>query len=221
MAGIIKAGTPLPSGREVRSAAFNLDDMVTRAEVYLQSTRRQAAEILQAAQRQAEAMKARAEQAGQAAAQAKAEQAVDQKIAAHWQKVEPLIKTAIDEIQSARHDLLQRWEDSLVHLAVAMAGRIVRKQLESDPTITLEWIREALQLASGSGQLRLHLHPDDRRQLGDDVQQIVSHMKQVTDIEIVDDDSVQRGGCQVTTRFGMVDQQLQTQLDRIEQELGC
>jgi flagellar assembly protein FliH len=91
--------------------------------------------------------------------------------------------------------------------------------LTAHPEITLTLVREALELAAGSAQVRIHLHPDDRAALGDQVQLLIREMSGLGSAELVADAAVTRGGCRVETRFGVIDQQFEAQLARIEEEL--
>jgi flagellar assembly protein FliH len=101
-----------------------------------------------------------------------------------------------------------------------MAGRIVRSELQRRPEITLTLVREALELAAGSPGIRLHLNPEDHKTLGTQVSSLISAMSGIGSAEIVSDATISRGGCRVETRFGTIDQQFESQLKRIEEELA-
>ena len=51
--------------------------------------------------------------------------------------------------------------EDAIHVAASIAGRVIRRPLPGMPEVTLNLIREALELAAGSPQLRIHLHPSD------------------------------------------------------------
>jgi flagellar assembly protein FliH len=74
-------------------------------------------------------------------------------------------------------------------------------------------------LAAGSPNVRLHLHPEDYQSLGVQVRSLIDAMSSLDDAEVVPDATVTRGGCRVETRFGTIDQQIESQLRRIEEEL--
>jgi flagellar assembly protein FliH len=80
-------------------------------------------------------------------------------------------------------------------------------------------IREALQLASGRGSVRLLLNPNDHRALGGQVHLLVEEMAGLGETQIVADAAISPGGCRVETRFGSIDQTFEAQLARIEEEL--
>ena len=106
-----------------------------------------------------------------------------------------------------------------VHLAVAIAGRICRKELTRQPDITPQLVREALEMAGNTGRVRLLLNPDDHSALGRQIERVAGEAARLGTTELVADPRISRGGCRVETEFGAIDQQLEAQLARIEQEL--
>jgi flagellar biosynthesis/type III secretory pathway protein FliH len=107
-----------------------------------------------------------------------------------------------------------------VHLAVAIAGRITRREVTRAPEITVDLVAEALRLAAGSSDVALHLHPQDAAALGAQVQLLIDALRPACPASIVPDPKVSPGGCRVETRFGSIDQQFEVQLERIERELN-
>jgi flagellar assembly protein FliH len=76
-----------------------------------------------------------------------------------------------------------------------------------------------LELAAGSPSVRLHLNPEDHKTLGTRVRSLIDAMSGLGDAEVMADAAIGRGGCRVETRFGTIDQQFESQLQRIEEEL--
>ena len=80
-------------------------------------------------------------------------------------------------------------------------------------------VREALELAAGSSHVRLHLSPADCDALQPRLDALLQELAGLGRPEVVADPQIEPGGCRVETRFGTIDQQLETQLARIEEEL--
>jgi flagellar assembly protein FliH len=87
------------------------------------------------------------------------------------------------------------------------------------PQIKLDLIREALEMAAGSPRVKIALHPEDFATLGPQVDLLVKEIAAVAETEIVSDATVSPGGCRLETRRGAIDQQIETQLERIIAEL--
>ena len=66
---------------------------------------------------------------------------------------------------------------------------------------------------------RIHLNPSDREALGDQVDLLTKELAPLATAELISNPSITPGGCRVETQFGSIDQQLETQLKRIEEEL--
>jgi len=201
--------------RGTHTVAYNFEDMAGRADRYLAKVRAEAAKIVARAQQEAEAAKARAVHEGRQAGRREIEQLVGKQLST----VLPALKQAIADIQDAKQAWLTHWEASAVRVATAIAARLIRRELSRQPEITLELVRESLELAAGHSQLRIHLNPADHRSIGTQVELLLRELSTLTEAEIVPDAEITPGGCRVETRFGIIDQQFEAQLKRIEEEL--
>jgi len=50
---------------------------------------------------------------------------------------------------------------------------------------------------------------------------MIDAMAPIGDADVASDPSLSAGGCRVETRFGTIDQQIESQLQRIEEELAA
>jgi len=197
------------------SVAFNFDDMADQAKKCLDQVRLDAAKIVVQAQQEAAALRTQAQAQGRQAALAE----VDQMIQRQLSTVIPALRQAILDIHQAKQAWLAQWETAGIHLAAEIAKRLIRSELSRQPEIPLTLIREALQLAAGSGYVRLLLNPNDHQALQSQVQLLVREMSGLGETQIIADASVSPGGCRVETRFGSIDQTFEAQLARVEEEL--
>jgi len=205
--------------RGIQQEAFNFEDLATQAHRYMEKVRAEAAQLLAAAQQEADKLKKRAEAEGRAAGRRAIEQTVTEQLAKQLASLLPALRQAIREIHDAKQAWLTHWEKSAVGVAAAIAARVVRRELTQVPQIAVDWVREALELAAGSSHLRIHLHPDDCETLGRQAQVLAKELTATASIEIIPDPEISLGGCRIETRFGRIDQRLEAQLARIEEEL--
>jgi len=219
MAGIIKAHGSQKNKSGTGHVAFNFDDMSEKAKSYLDTVRGEAGKIISNAEQQATQVRNQAEQQGQQAAIQSAEQQINTKLSQQMQTVLPAMQQAIDSIIQTKQAWLLRWENTAIALATAIAERIVRRELSQQPEITVDLVREALQLATGNDGIKIHLNPQDYETLGEQVKHIAARLDSIAPAEIISDGQVRIGGCIVKTEFGEIDQQIESQLQRIETEL--
>jgi flagellar assembly protein FliH len=194
--------------------------MSQNAAKYLESVKQKAAEIVTAAQNESKQIREQAERQGRAAAEQAARKAAQHEVTKKWQSLEPALQQAISAVQTTHANWAKQWEQNMLELVVAIAQRVIRRELTNQPEISHQWIREAVELASGSNQLTLRLNPQDFAALGEQRGQIEEHFHQLAEAKIVADPEVSRGGCRVTTEHGQIDQQIESQLDRIVEELN-
>jgi flagellar assembly protein FliH len=207
-------------GRSVQAVAFDFENLNDRANEYLESVRQEAAKIVQQAHQQAEQIRRRAEVDGRKAAEEAAQKILDEKVGLRMNTLLPALESLIAQLNDAKADWLRRWEESALAVASAIAKRIVRRELEHEPEIALEWISDALRLAAGSSSIKLYLNPTDHEHLGTQVERLAKSMCQLAATDIASDPAITPGGCRVETKFGQIDQQIEAQLSRVQVELN-
>jgi flagellar biosynthesis/type III secretory pathway protein FliH len=210
MGTVIKAEE---AGNFSQGIAFNFEDVAQSASAFVARAKSQA-------QQEATTIRQQAEQEGKRTAQQQLDKLIDERLGKRVESLLPVVRETVKQIELERHTWLGEWEQNLIRLSVAIAERIVRRELSTRPEISLDWIREAMELAKGSPEVRLHLNPADQQAWGGEISQLTKEFAKLATTEVVPDSSVSRGGCRIETRYGSIDQQLEAQLDRIREELS-
>ncbi len=195
--------------------AYNFTDMADEADRRLGKYHDEAVAIVEKAKQEAQQIKQQAQAEGRRAAAEEISKQLQQQLAT----LMPAMRQTVEGIQHSKQAWLAHWEKSGVHLATAIAERLIRRHLPETPDLTLTLVREALELAAGSAQIRVHLNPADHKTLGDQVQSIAKELSGLAPTELVANDHISPGGTRVETEFGVIDQQFEAQLARIEEEL--
>ena len=203
----------------MEAASFNLEDMSDRADRYLQQVRQEAEEIRSAAEARTSEIEAevtqKVRQELEAEVAVRIEAAIDKKL----EKLMPPIQRSLQGIEHAKQSCLMRWQQEVLALAISISEKILRHEIRQRPEVTAELIREALELVVGGGQFKVHLNPHDVESLGPWVARLASEMGELLPTDIVADAEVSQGGCRVVTKFGVIDQTIEAQLSRIEEDL--
>ena len=207
--------------RGTQQVAFNLEDMSQHAAKYLDKVRAQAAQIIADATRQADMIRRQSEEEGRRAATHAAEKVLDEKVGKRMQTLLPALQKVVNDIVDAKQAWIGQWERSTVHLAAAIAGKVLRRKALDLPDIGVTLIREALEMAAGSSQVRILLNPADHETLQGQISQLTKELGRIGGAEILPDPQITKGGCRIETLHGSIDQQFEAQLQRIEEELTC
>ena len=122
------------------------------------------------------------------------------------------LATNIEDLARVRRALRKEAERDVVKLAVAIARRILRRDLLTDPEAILGVAKAAIEQLDARDLLRVRLHPHDapvlRRMLA---------ARSVPDaVDVVPDQGLARGALIIETTRGALDASIETQLEEIE-----
>src|SRR5947207_5386017 len=196
MAGIIKAAGRIEPRAKGPLGAFHFDDV---GQSYIERVRIEAARIVNMARQEATAIRAKATEEGRQAALEAAQATLRTKLDQQLVTILAAIRQAVQGIEHSRQAWQQHWERHVVELATAIASRLCRRELSREPAITLQWVREALELAAGNAEVVLRLHPDDHAGLSGQVEAITRELTSLGKVRIIADGAISAGGCRVDT----------------------
>jgi flagellar assembly protein FliH len=121
----------------------------------------------------------------------------------------------IEEIAAVRAGMMRKTERELVKLAVAMAERIVRREVDADAELLAGMARVAIDRLGQDVAATIHLNPED-------YEAMMTARKGAAfegAVEVVADPLVGRGGCLVKSAFGTVDAGIDTQIREMSHAL--
>ncbi|HHK40796.1 MAG TPA: hypothetical protein ENJ50_00130 [Planctomycetaceae bacterium] len=202
-----------------RPVSFELPDWSERLEAMQRRAEEEAQAIIAKARQEAQAIRERAEREGRAAGQAEAAAIARQVAQQQMESVLPALRQLAEEVGQMRGTWQTEWDGQLLRLAVAIGSRLAGRALAEDPTITRDWIREALELVSAPGRLIVRLHPDDHAALQPHVESLRSALHPAAQLELAADPGIERGGAVIQTEFGEIDQRLSQRAARLLEEL--
>lgn len=113
--------------------------------------------------------------------------------------------------QRAAQEEFAKVDKDLVHLAVQIAGRVIRAEVQADPGTILERIRTLTLLPQERKGWTLHLSPEDVRW----IERLKPEERPVDDW--IADERLTEGDCYLECREGLFDARLAAQLEKLEQ----
>lgn len=127
------------------------------------------------------------------------------------------LHTLLENCSVSIANIEEKVGQSLLALALDIAGQVVRTTLQERPETVLAAVREVLHLNPSAGRsMRLWVHPDDmelvRLHLADELKE--GHWR------ILSDESLTQGGCRAETPYGDIDATLETRWQRVAASLG-
>jgi len=106
-------------------------------------------------------------------------------------------------------------EESVGRLALAVASKIVKREIEIDETVVQNIVRESLEAVKGVKTIKLRVNARDMDRIRDHKDVLLRAADGISDFEIIEDPRVEQGGCIVETGFGVLDARIESQLQEI------
>jgi flagellar assembly protein FliH len=121
----------------------------------------------------------------------------------------------VEEIASVRAGMMRKTERELVRLAVAMAERIVRREVDADAELLAGMARGAIDRLGQDVAATIHLNPEDYEAM------MKARQGAPVDgaVQLIPDPQIGRGGCLVKSAFGTVDAGIDTQVREMSHAL--
>jgi len=223
--GLIKS-TAVPA-----VSAFSMRDIENHAKTILLRARQQADQLLAAAQAEAEAMKTAARAEGLAQGQREGialgteqgrQAGQQQALAEHraqLQQAMAALTIASAALDTSRADLEAAALADVVQLAIAIARRVTKRHGLIDPGVLAANLGEVMKMVINAADVRIAIHPSQRKTLDEALPQLQVKWPTLRHVQVIEDMSIEPGGCRVFTEQGEIEATLGGQLDRIAEEL--
>lgn len=224
--GLIKA-----SQAPTKVSAFTLTDVEAHAAQIIADAKDKAARLIVAAETEAERIRQQRYQQGFAEGQkaglaqgieAGRKSGHDEALARHGGKFESLVHALTDastKLDASRRKLESETVHDVIRLAVAIARRVTKALGQTDPSVIKANVAEALRTVVNASAVKVVLHPSQMAVLEEELPAIRSMFPKLQQVELVADEMLSPGGCRLQVGSGMVDADLDAQLDRIIEEL--
>jgi len=129
-----------------------------------------------------------------------------------------LLEKAMRRVSEERGTLLAKAERDVLDLAIAIATRIVRREVEIDRDLVTRVISDALRRASPLEEVVVRVNPSDYARIKA-VAGLEAILGDIRHLVLVEDRRVSTGGCLIETASGAIDARVETQLEEIERAL--
>ena len=134
------------------------------------------------------------------------------------QQIEPALELLHEwgrVFQAEKEELARRYEGEVVELAFLIAEKILGTEITTRPEAVVDVARQALKKIVKTDEVVLRVHPDDQKVLEGARDELSREVNAGGDLELRADSSVTRGGCVIETESGILDAQLDSQVNRL------
>jgi len=130
------------------------------------------------------------------------------------------MRSSLNAFMSAKQDVFEYIAPDLLEISVDIAKKIIKKEIQQDPTIILENITDLLKnLSKEETKVTLRVNPEQAMLVKQEIPEVVKAAGSEAKVNIIPDENITFGGCMVTTTNGIIDATIETQISIISEAL--
>ena len=129
------------------------------------------------------------------------------------------IHVIMEEVMNRREEILRGTEQQIVELVILMTRKVVKLISENQKQVVTANVLQALKKVKGRGKVRIRVNFADVKLTTEHAQDFVRQIENVEGVTILEDSSVDKGGCIVETDFGAIDARIASQLGELESKV--
>lgn len=201
--------------RQTDQVAIIKTDAENQASTIIQNAKDEAAKILAEAQSEKEKIKSEAQKEGFDKGH---EDGYQNGVAEVDRLVERMHKI-LEAVMQRRDEILQDTESQIVELIILMARKVIKIISENQKNVIMANTLAALKKVKTRGIVTLRVNLEDVKLTSAHVKEFIQHVENVQGINVLEDSSVEKGGCIVETDFGSIDARISSQLTELENKI--
>ena len=125
----------------------------------------------------------------------------------------------VESVMVRREEILCETEQQIVELVLLMTRKVVKIISENQKTVVLSNVLAALKKIRTRGNITLRVNTEDLKLTTAHVDEFIKRIENVNGISVIEDSSVDRGGCIVETDFSAIDARISSQLAELESKI--
>ena len=129
------------------------------------------------------------------------------------------MQTVLERAQSKRAEILEQTEQEVINLVLLIARKVIKVISENQRNVITSNVVQALRKVKGRGNILIRVNMVDLKLTTEHTKDFISLVEGVKSIQVVEDSSVDSGGCIIETDFGEIDARIASQLAELEAKI--
>jgi flagellar assembly protein FliH len=129
------------------------------------------------------------------------------------------LHTITERISQRRDEILTDTEQQLVELVLLMSRKVIKVLSESQEEVVKANVIEALKKLKNRGAVTVHVNWADAKLTTEHTKDFIRAVENAQSITVLEDSTVDQGGCIVETDFGAIDARISSQLSELEKKI--
>ena len=129
------------------------------------------------------------------------------------------IHKILDAVMQRREEILSETEHQIVELVVLMTRKVVKIISENQKSAIMSNVLQALKKVKGRGDVTIRVNMEDVKLTTEHINDFIQRVEGLKAVTVVEDSTVEKGGCIVETDFGAIDARISSQLSELEHKI--
>jgi flagellar assembly protein FliH len=138
------------------------------------------------------------------------------------QEVERLVDTLQKIISAAidkRNEIIQESETQVINLVLLISKKVIKVISENQRNVVINNVVQSLRKLKSRGDVVIRVNLADVELTSEHINDFMKMVENVKSVTVLEDSSVDRGGCIIETDFGQIDARISSQLHEIEEKI--
>lgn len=125
----------------------------------------------------------------------------------------------IDKTLDKRSEIIEESETQLINLVLMITKKVVKVISENQKNVVINNVIQALRKLKSRGEVLIKVNLEDVELTTEHVKDFMRMVDNVQSVTVVEDSTVDKGGCIIETDFGEIDARISSQLQEIEEKI--
>jgi flagellar assembly protein FliH len=131
------------------------------------------------------------------------------------ERVQVILNATIDK----RNEIFVETEQQIINLVLLIARKVIKVISENQKNVVINNVVQALRKLKSRGDVAIRVNIADIDLTTEHKKSFIDMVEGVKSIKILEDSTVDRGGCIIETDFGSIDARISSQLHEIEERI--
>lgn len=129
------------------------------------------------------------------------------------------LHTIINSAFAKRNEIIEESETQIINLVLLISQKVIKVISENQKNVVINNVIQALRKLKSRGEVVIRVNLRDVKLTSEHVKDFMRMVENVNSITVVEDSTVDRGGCIVETDFGEIDARISSQFREIEEKI--
>jgi flagellar assembly protein FliH len=128
-------------------------------------------------------------------------------------------QAVLERAQDKRAEILAETEQQIIDLVLLISRKVIKVISENQRSVVISNVVQALRKVKDRGNIIIKVNLMDLKLTSEHTKEFIQKVEGVKSLQIVEDSTVDPGGCVIETDFGEIDARISSQLTELENKI--